>query len=303
MYLGREKFTTNTWSQDLRAMERGFTAIAPDANDLLRRSKMVIKRLKELLLSLAILPMLVQPVLAHVIWIEKGDKEGELEILYGHPELNETQSYDSIKFQEAKAYNRNGVIVPISVNRDSDGVSLVPQGDIAAITVVHDNGYFIRTGKDEYKNVFRPEALESNTKQVEISHTYKFAKAFYERSGLVSQPFGLPLEIIPQQDPFAVGPGGTLQIQVLFRGKPQQGVTVEYAGEALTTNENGIAFITLKQGELLIIEAAYDIPSTDDAATDEIGYATTLTVDKGGYNPNMQQSGSGSPTYFWQHRP
>lgn len=264
---------------------------------------MVIKRLRELLLSLAILPMLVQPVLAHVIWIEKGDKEGELEVVYGHPELNETLNYDSIKFQEAKAYNRNGVIVPISVKRENDGVTLVPQEDIAALTVIHDNGYFITTGNDESRNVFRPEALESNTKQVEITHTYKFAKAFYERSGLVSQPFGLPLEIIPQQDPFAVGPGGTLQIQVLFRGKPQQDVTVEYAGEALKTNENGIAFITLKQGELLIIEASYDITSTDDAATDKIGYATTLTVDKGGYSPNMQQSGSGSPTYFWQHHP
>lgn len=262
---------------------------------------MVIKRLRELLLSLAILPMLVQPVLAHVIWPEKGDKEGELEIVYGHPELNETLNYDSIKLQEATAYNRNGVIVPISINRENDGVTLVPQGDIAAITAIHDNGYFITTGGDESRNVFRPEALESNTEQVEITHTYKFAKAFYERSGLVSQPFGLPLEIVPQQDPFAVGPGGTLQIQVLFQGKPQQGVTVEYEGEALTTDENGMAFISLKQGELQVIEASYDIPSTNDAATDEIGYATTLTVDKGGYSPNTQQTQPGSQTYFWQH--
>lgn len=256
---------------------------------------MVIKRLRELLLSLAILPMLVQPVMAHVIWFEKGDNEGELEIVYGHPELNEIQTYDSIKFQEATGYNSNGAIVPISVNRENEGVTLVPKGDIAAITASHDNGYFISTGGDESRNVFRPEALESNTEQVEISHTYKFAKAFYEPSGLVSQPFGLPLEIVPQQDPFAVGPGGTMKIQVLFQGKPQQGVTVEYEGDALTTDENGIAFITLKQGELLVIEASYDILSTNDAATDEIGYATTLTVDKGGYNPTAQQP------YFWQY--
>jgi hypothetical protein len=52
-------------------------------------------------------------------------KEGELEILYGHPELNETLRSDSIKFQEAKAYNRNGVIVPISLKRENDGVTLL----------------------------------------------------------------------------------------------------------------------------------------------------------------------------------
>lgn len=272
----------------LCAKERGFTAKAPDAEDLLRGSKMVIKRLRELLLSLAILPILVQPALAHVIWFEEGDEEGELEIIYGHPELDEVLGYDPIKFEEAKAYNRNGFNVPISVKKELDGVTLVPQQDAVAVTATLDNGYFIVTGDDQYQNVFRPEALEANTEQVEVIHTYKFAKAFYQTSGLVTQPFGLPLEIVPQQDPFAIGAGGTLKVQVLFQGNAQQGVTVEYEGQALTTDEQGMASITLNQGELQVIEASYDVPSTDDPATDEIGYATTLTVDKGGYSPNAQ---------------
>lgn len=241
---------------------------------------MVTKRLRELLLSLAILPMLVQPVMAHAIWIVSSDEQGEFEILYGHPERNEVDPYDPIKFQEAKAYDPIGMNLPITVSREDDSVTLIPQGDVAVITAIHNNGYFISIGEEEFRNVFRPEALEANTEQVEISHTYKYAKAFYKPSGLVSRRFGLPLEIIPQQDPFAVGTGGTLQIQVLFQGKPQAGVTVEYAGEMLETNENGIASISLKQGDLQVIEAEHTVTSTDDPAADEIGHATSLTIDK-----------------------
>jgi nickel transport protein len=241
---------------------------------------MLIKRLRELLLTCAILPMLVQPVLAHSIWIVRDDNNGEFDILYGHPEEG-PQSYDSIKFQGALAYDKTGAIVPISSKRKYNGVSLIPKGNIASITAGHNNGYFIRTGEDEYRNVFRPEALESNTSQVEISHTYKFTKAFFESSGLVSQRFGLPLEIVPEQDPFKIGAGGTLKLQVLFKGVPQQGVTVEYRGKKVTTNNNGIAFITLGQGKQHIIESEYSIPSRWDAAADEIGYASSLTIDKG----------------------
>lgn len=241
---------------------------------------MLRKRLKELLLSCAILPMLVQPVLAHSIWIVRDDNQGEFNILYGHPEEG-PQAYDSIKFEGARAYNQNGAIVPISIQRRYHRVRLVSKGNVAAIIARHNNGYFIRTGEGESRNVFRPEALELNTDQVQISHTYKYTKAFFEASGLVSQRFGLPLEVIPQQDPFTIGAGGTLTVQVLFKGEPQQGVTVEYRGQKVTTNNNGIAFVSIGQGNQHIIESEYSIPSKHDRATDEIGYASSLTIDKG----------------------
>jgi nickel transport protein len=240
---------------------------------------MLRKPLTELLLTCAILPMLVQPVLAHSIWIVRDDNQGEFNILYGHPE-EEPQDYDSIKFEEAKAYDQNGISVPISIQRKYHRARIVSQGNVAAIIARHNNGYFIRTGEDEFRNVFRPEALELNTNQTEISHTYKYTKAFFGSSGLVSQRFGLPLEIIPQQDPFASGAGGTLRVQVLFKGL-QQGVTVEYRGQKVSTNNNGIAFVSLGQGNLHIIESEYSIPSKHDRATDEIGYASSLTIDKG----------------------
>jgi len=242
---------------------------------------MVKKHLRELLLGLAILPMIAQPVLAHSIWVVRGEAQGEFKVLYGHPEREESDPYDPIKFQEATAYDGNGTAVPLSVEREKDVVTLVAERNVTAIVATHNNGYFIRQGENQFRNVFRLEALASNNEETQISHTYKFAKAFYEQSRLVSQSFGLPLEIIPQQDPYTVGAGQALQVQVLYQGEPQAGVTVEYDGEEpVTTNEQGIASITLKDKEVHIIESEFRIPSTDDEAADEIGYASSLTIDK-----------------------
>ena len=180
----------------------------------------MVKKHLRLLLSLAIVPMIAQPVLAHSIWVVKGENQGEFNILYGHPERNEIDPYDPIKFQEATAYDGNGTPLPLSVKRENEGVSLVSERNVAAITAINNNGYFIRLSENEYKNVFRPEALEANNEETTITHNYKFAKAFYEQSRLFSQRFGLPLEIIPQQDPYTVGAGQTLQVQVLYQGKP-----------------------------------------------------------------------------------
>ncbi len=250
---------------------------------------MITKRLRELVLGLAILPMIASPVLAHSIWIEKGENQGEYKILYGHPEESGPEAYDSIKFQEATAYDGNGRPLPLSVNREYDGVTLVSERNVAVITASHNNGYFIRLGENEYKNVFRPEALEANNEETTITHTYKYAKAFYEQSRLFPQRFGLPLEIIPRQDPYTVSAGDKLEIRVLYQGKPQEGVTVEYAGgEPVTTNAQGVASVTLKEEKVQIIEAEYRMPSTDDPATDEISYATTLTIDRTG-NSNSQR--------------
>ena len=244
---------------------------------------MVIKRLREVVLSLVILPMIIQPVFAHSIWVVKGENAGEFKVLYGHPEKDASDPYDSIKFQDATAYDDRGFTVPLSVKRENEGVTLASPRNVAIIVARHDNGYSVRFGENPSRNVFRPEALRSNAEGAQVTHNYKYAKAFYKPTGLFSQRFGLPLEIVPQQDPLAVGPGGTLQVQVLYQGQPQAGVTVEYEGEvAGITNERGFTSVTLGQGDVHVIESEHRVPSTDDPAADEVTHACSLTIDKTG---------------------
>jgi nickel transport protein len=82
------------------------------------------------------------------------------------------------------------------------------------------------------------------------------------------------------QDPFDVGAGGSLRVQVLFEGKPVPKATVEYEGKEVSTSDRGIASITLKRKDIQIIEAEYRVPSTDDPATDEISHAASLAIQK-----------------------
>jgi nickel transport protein len=240
----------------------------------------VRKYLSKLMLALTILPLISQPVFAHVIWVIKGEKQGEYEVLYGHPEEDKPEAYDSIKFQEATAYNSYGFPQPLEVRRKYEGVTLVSPGDIAVITAVNNNGYFIVSNDDEYTNVFRPDALAANNEATEVTHTYKYTKSFFQPTGLATQPFGMKMEIVPLQDPFDVGAGGSLRVQVLFEGKPVTDVTVEYEGKEVPVNDRGIATITLTQKDIQIVEAEYRVPSTDDPATDEIAYAASLAIQK-----------------------
>ncbi|MGL4618541.1 DUF4198 domain-containing protein [Chroococcidiopsis sp.] len=238
------------------------------------------KQLSRLMLALTILPLISQPVFAHVIWVIKGEKQGEYEVLYGHPEEDKPEAYDSIKFQEAIAYNSYGFPQPLEVKRKYEGVTLVSPEDIAVITAVNNNGYFIVSNDNEYTNVFRPDALAANNEATKVTHTFKYTKSFFQPTGLVTQPFGMKMEIVPLQDPFDVGAGGSLRLQVLFEGKPVPKAILEYEGQEIPINDRGIATITLTQQEVQIIEAEYRVPAKDDPATDEIAYAASLAIQK-----------------------
>lgn len=239
-----------------------------------------------LLFTLAVLPLLAQPVLAHSVWVANENRDEVFDVLYGHPE-DGGEPYDSIKTQDVKVYNEAGELAPITINRGQEGTNFVPEQDVYAVTVIHDNGYFISTANGS-RNVFRPEALRTNDEATRISHTYKFAKVFYESlsDALVSKTYGLPMEVIPLQNPSTVLTGGTLKVQVLYQGQPRQGVLVELNGEEQgTTDEDGVASVQIEGPGLHTIETEISVSSSDPAA-DTIGYASSLTFGGGSTSPS-----------------
>jgi len=64
---------------------------------------MVRQHLKQLFLAFAMVPLLVQPALAHVVWFDYKDREYEL--LFGHPESG-PETFDVSKFESATAYEQ-----------------------------------------------------------------------------------------------------------------------------------------------------------------------------------------------------
>ena len=110
---------------------------------------MVIKRWKELLLAVAMLPLFIQPVSAHIIWFDY--ENGEYNLLFGHPE-DGPEPYQTSKFKQATAYDSNRQILPFDINQKKDGLSLTSNSEIAALTGFFDKGYYAKVG-DEYQSI------------------------------------------------------------------------------------------------------------------------------------------------------
>ena len=127
---------------------------------------------------------------------------------------------------------------------------------------------------------------------VDCRYSEKHAKAIFTVGGpggnAYAKELGLPMEIVPLQDPTSVKPGGVLEVKVLFEGKPAASTVVfgTYAGFSdnpgtfaytTSTNKEGIAKIKLiKSGTWLLVtkrEQGYNDPSV----CDKQAYSGSLT--------------------------
>ncbi|MDZ7951102.1 DUF4198 domain-containing protein [Nostoc sp. DedQUE09] len=230
---------------------------------------MLIKRWKELLLAVAILPLFMQPVSAHIIWFDYDN--GEYNLLFGHPE-DGPEPYDTSKFKQATAYDSNRQILPFDINQKKDGLSLTSNSEIAALTGFFDNGYYARIG-DESRSISEQEIGQYQ----DVGHYLKYTKALFDWSDTLAQPFNLPLEIIALQNPLEVKPGENLKVQVLYQGKQIPDVTVEYLGKKLTGDQNGTYLVPIGDEGLQQIEASYTVAS---ATSPRISYETGFTAQK-----------------------
>ena len=61
----------------------------------------------------------------------------------------------------------------------------------------------------------------------------------------------------------------------MYQGNAIANPTVEYLGQELTIDANGIASVPIVEGGLQVIEASYDNPT---ASSPGISYATTFTA-------------------------
>lgn len=234
----------------------------------------MIIRLKDLLVGFALVPFFIQPVYAHAVWFEY--KDGEYQLVFGHPEEG-SEPYDPAKFRGVTAYDINKQLVPVKIDQQEDPVKVAPDGNFAALTAFLDNGFYVQKSEDNFEEVSAAEAKIYNP-DYEVGHYVKSTKALYDWSEPLSQPFGLPLEIMPLQNPSGLIPGETLPIQVLYQGKSIEDVLVEYEGKTLPLDENGIASVLVGEGGLQPIEASYATALNNDPAADTIEYATTFTA-------------------------
>jgi nickel transport protein len=244
--------------------------VSDKLNQVIRGVKMFLQKIKMLLIAAAIFPCFIQPASAHIVWFDY--KNGEYDVLFGHPE-DGPEPYETSRLKQAIVYDINKQILPFNVNQKPDALSLTTDKNVAAIQGFFDNGYFARLSNDEYLRITEQEILNYDN----VGHYLKYTKAFYDWSDALAKPFNLPLEILPLQNPLTVAPGGSLLVQVLSEGKPiTDAVTVEYLGQVVAKNLDGTFSIPITQKGLdQPIEASYSLPSNGNLT---ISYETSLTA-------------------------
>lgn len=233
---------------------------------------------KKSLALFALLLVSTQPALAHDAWLQ--DKEGSLTIMFGH---GKSDPYDPQQVQEARAYDCTRQSMPVHIIRHKDSASLSFNGNPATATALF-AGTVVKT-TEGYKKITKKEA-QGKYKIVEALRYRKYCKALLKPCETFSRPVGLAMEIVPEKNPFAMGQGETLPVQVLLDGKPVEGAAIATGDSGhskskpdLKTDKDGkVTVVITKPGHQLIV-ASHKVPLKDDPDADTLSLCTSLAFE------------------------
>lgn len=212
---------------------------------------------------------------AHGLWTEQ--RRGHIETVYGHGA--EDSAFKPEKISGAWAYDKNGKMIPVTVERQSDHARLQPLKPAAVLGVALDNGAWSKTPDGNWVNQGRSQVPNST----ESLHTYKYSLAIYAEGAKLPDLKPLKLVILPETDPLKVGPGKPLPVRVLADGKPLAGVELvgDYRGAphqvSAKTDAQGRAQVLVRNEGLNIISASVYLPVENNADIEKRGLFTSLT--------------------------
>ncbi|MEL4375104.1 DUF4198 domain-containing protein [Brucella cytisi] len=212
---------------------------------------------------------------AHGIWI--AERHGTQAVVYGHGASDE--AYDPQKLKTVTAKNGEGKDVAVEIKRLEDHALLSVPKDAVVVSGTFDNGFWAEGPDGKWIN--KPKSEVPGAKQ--SSQSQKFAVAILDHLRKKPEAQGLPLEIVPLMDPTILEAGNELPVQILFDGKPVEGVevTADYVNDShaapVKTNAEGIARINIRNAGLNVVGAGYSRPLSDSKEADKLSYFTTLT--------------------------
>ncbi len=164
-------------------------------------------------------------------------------------------------------------MIPSTTNFEDGRLFVNTDTPPSILTAFYDNGFWRENTNGSFDNITQEVAEATNYKNV--SQFVKYAKGIFDEDAVFDQNFGLPLEIVPLANPLALKEGDTLPIQVYFEDTLVNDPLVEYLGERISLDSNGIARIPIGSSGLEVIEASY----TDaDSNNPVVSYAATLAA-------------------------
>lgn len=218
---------------------------------------------------------LATEVSAHGLWTEQ--RRGSIEVIYGHGA--EDNAFKPRKISGAWAYDSNGKMIPVTVQRLVDHARLQPLKPPAVMAVALNNGMWSQTAEKKWVNQGRSEVPGA----IDSIQTFKYSLAIYQPGAKLPALDQIKLLILPEVDPLTVGPGESLPVRVLLDGKPAAGVKLigDYRSAPNTlsteTDAQGRAQVLVRNEGLNVIAAQVEVPVMDNAEVSKRGLFSSLT--------------------------
>lgn len=205
--------------------------------------------LPRLILSIACAWSLVfAPAYAHDLWIDRA-------LLVHFGDVGERlDPVDPANLSGFVAFGADGKVAAARLLPIGEvGAVVLPEaGEPAAVGVVWDAGYRVKKG-EKWAKATVEEAKAAGT----FRHTVFHSKTILAWNPRFAEPFGLPLELVPQGDPLAVKAGGTLKLIALVDGKPAAGVVLalDQPEVSLTSDADGVLTVPIAKAGLQLLSA------------------------------------------------
>ena len=208
---------------------------------------------------------------AHDYWIEK--KGDGYAAVYGH--RDQRLEYDPASLKKVSVYNAAGKTVDFKKEIQSRSIFIKPVGNACLILADLESGYWTKTIYG-LKNLPKRKA----SRPIESYRAYHFSKSIVSTGAAAIKPVeGLKLDIVPTRQPLEMKVGDTLQLKVLFDGKPYAGASMEGDHEKVgLTDRDGLVKVTLRKGRQIYTIERRD-PLKNDPDADFISFTTTLTFE------------------------
>ena len=239
------------------------------------RRKEMHKRI--VIFALSFVLMVVSSSFANDFWVEKAGTT--LKVVYGHGA--QRLPYDPSTIKDVRGFDGQGKEIQVAVEKKKDGALLVPKGEAAVITMMVDDGFWVKT----IMGLKKMSKRQAGKRVIDAYQAMDCSKAVLAWGEAVGKPLGLKLEIVPLQNIFEVKAGQKLPVKVLLDGEPLANVEVESIEHTRTakTDARGIAEVPLSGEGLKVITARHRLPLKGNPDADSLKLTATLTFgEKGG---------------------
>lgn len=230
--------------------------------------------MRKLTLASALLTLLFSgTVSAHGIWV--AEQQGETAIIYGHGPEN--SSYMPERVVSIKGYIKDQVI-DLERKDHKNFVTFTPAKAEAAAIILN-NGIWTQFKDNSWVRKPKSEVQGDVNYSTE---SFKYTVTLFDHH-VTPKAVGLPLEIVPEQNPLHMNEGDSVTVKVLLDGKPLSNakVTNDYVNLGddayQTTDKDGKVTLQIRNAGLNVFAIGHQIDHNDKTRADKINYTATYS--------------------------